>query len=399
MYQVVNIPIPNAQSSILERMVFSGLVFNMSWEDPEMDRRAFELKPNHTVLSITSAGCNPLNFLCQNPKRLICVDGNPAQNAVMELKLAAIEILDHAAFFDIFAARAPQRLMEVYDKLRPRLSPRAAKFWDGNAERAARNGIYALGRTGLFCRILRGYLKMLKIDGAVNRLFDCKTLEEQDALYHAEIAPRLWRNTSRLFVACRPLIYLAGVHPKQFQMIDDRHNMYTYLRERIDYACTKVPAIDNYFLCVAATGAFRGNSVPPYLLEENYETLRNNIEKVTVVTGWLGPYLDSIEAGSIDRFNLLDIFDWMSVDAFRGTLESVLRAAAPGARLIYRSGSYLLEPPAPIKSRLHHHEELSKELLAIDRSATYGSFYVYSVKDRDSAVPAIGSGAKEVATV
>ena len=45
-------------------------------------------------------------------------------------------------------------------------------------------------------------------------------------------------------------------------------------------------------------------------------------------------------------------------------------------------GSYKLDPPAAIQPYLQHHPELSKELLAIDRSATYGSFYVFTVKGR-----------------
>ena len=100
------IDMPQAgKRGFMERMVFRGIVFNMSWEDPEMDRRAFQLTGDDHVVSITSAGCNPLNFLCQSPASVTVVDGNPAQNAVMELKCAAIRALDYETFFDIFAAR------------------------------------------------------------------------------------------------------------------------------------------------------------------------------------------------------------------------------------------------------------------------------------------------------
>ena len=65
---------------------------------------------------------------------------------------------------------------------------------------------------------------------------------------------------------------------------------------------------------------------------------------------------------------------------FEGTLKSVLRAAAPGATLIYRSGSYALDPPASILEHVERHDELARELFASDRSATYGSFYILTVK-------------------
>lgn len=380
MVKVVNLPLPERRP-LRERLVFRGIVFTMSWEDPEMDRQAFRLGPDDVVLSISSAGCNPLNFLCQSPRKLISIDSNPAQNAILELKLAAIRTLDHATFFDIFAAREPGVLKRVYrPHLRPHLSPRSQAFWDRNLWMAARD-LYQFGRMGLFCRILRGYLRVLGLSqDKLNEFFELRDLEAQQEWYEKHVAPRLWGPWSRRFVQFRPFLYMAGVHPNQFSLVDQRHDMYEYVKERVEYAATRVPVYDNYFLSQAATGRFRGKRVPPYLLPENFETLRNNLDRVEVVNGWLGPYLDTLPAGSVTRFNLLDIFDWMTPQDFERTLQSVLRAAAPGAVLIYRSGSYKLDPPPSIAARVEQKTELARQLLAQDRSATYGSFYVLHVK-------------------
>ena len=385
MVPVANMPVAEKRHW-LERLVFHDIVFNMSWEDPEMDRQAFNLTSEDTVISISSAGCNPLNFLCQSPKRLISIDGNPAQNAILELKLAGIRTLDHATFLDIFGARRPAVVTRVYrNELRPNISPRSQEFWDKNLWMIAQ-GIYRFGRMGLFCRVMRAFLEVLGVtqrDAEV--FFELRSLEQQAAWYHAHTAPWLWgpwsRRAVRWFVRSRPLMYLAGVHPNQFELVDGRHDMYDYIKERIEHVLTKVPIYDNYFLSQAATGRFRGNRVPPYLQEENFQTLRCNLDRVQVVNGWLGPYLDTLPPGSITRFNLLDIFDWMSAADFEATLQSVLRVATPGAIMIYRSGSYRLDPPASILPHVEQHSDLARRLLANDRSATYGSFYVLSVKD------------------
>ncbi|MFQ5806604.1 MAG: DUF3419 family protein [Phycisphaerae bacterium] len=381
MAHVIDMPVAQ-ERSLLERLVFHGIVFNMSWEDPEMDRRALRVGPDDTVISISSAGCNPLNFLCQNPKRLITIDSNPAQNAIVELKLAGIETLDHATFFDIFAARNPAVVTKVYrSRLRPRLSARSKEFWDRNLWMVHR-GLYDFGKMGMAARIVRFVVRGLGISQRhTERFFESRSLEAQAEMYRKYVEPRLWGPVAERLCKSRWFMYLCGVHPRQFELVNGRHDIYKYVKERIEYALTHVPIYDNYFLSVIVTGRFRGNYVPPYLLAENFETLRNNLDRVTVVNGWLGPYLDTREPGSIDKFNLLDIFDWMTPELFESTLRSVLRAATPGARLIYRSGSYRLDPPESVRRRLDHHAELSKELLAIDRSATYGSFYVFSVKD------------------
>jgi S-adenosylmethionine-diacylglycerol 3-amino-3-carboxypropyl transferase len=40
----------------------SSLVYNTCWEDPVVDRQAFNLTPEDVLLVITSAGCNVLDY-------------------------------------------------------------------------------------------------------------------------------------------------------------------------------------------------------------------------------------------------------------------------------------------------------------------------------------------------
>jgi len=379
---------------LLERLVFRGIVFNMSWEDPRMDCEAFRLTGDDVVVSISSAGCNPLSFLSQGPKQLICVDGNPAQNAILELKLAAIAALDHDTFFDIFAARRPSVVTRVYRPyLRPRLSPRSRQFWDRNLWMVAGN-LHRFGRMGVFCRILRPFLLALGIPRRrIEAFFELRDLTEQAKWYYRYAAPRLWGPWSRRFVRFKPFLYLAGVHPNQFRLVHDRHDIYDFVKERVEHVLTKVPIYDNYFLSQAVTGRFRGYRVPPYLLPESFDALRRNLERVVLVNGWLGPFLDTLPPRSVTRFSLLDIFDWMTPAAFAATLRRVLRVAVPGAVVIYRSGSYRLDPPEAVARYFEARTELAQRLLAQDRSATYGSFYVLEVKegyDPDAVAPPDG---------
>ena len=54
------------------------------------------------VLTISSAGCNVLDYLCEGPKKIIAVDMNAAQLHTLELKLACIKALTWEQFFDIW---------------------------------------------------------------------------------------------------------------------------------------------------------------------------------------------------------------------------------------------------------------------------------------------------------
>ena len=45
-----------------------------------------------TVLTLTSGGCNALNLLLHGAGRVVAVDCNPAQSALLELKTVAIRL-------------------------------------------------------------------------------------------------------------------------------------------------------------------------------------------------------------------------------------------------------------------------------------------------------------------
>jgi hypothetical protein len=73
-----------------------SLVYNTCWEDPAVDRQALRLTPDDVLLVIGSAGCNVLDYALQAPRAIHAVDANPRQNALLELKIAAIRHLDLA---------------------------------------------------------------------------------------------------------------------------------------------------------------------------------------------------------------------------------------------------------------------------------------------------------------
>ena len=73
---------------------FPELLFGMSWEDPESDRRALQIQPGETIVTIGSGGCNTFELLLENPGRIFAVDINPCQSHLLELKRAAIRCLD-----------------------------------------------------------------------------------------------------------------------------------------------------------------------------------------------------------------------------------------------------------------------------------------------------------------
>jgi len=84
------------------KLVFKGLVFNQVWEDPEVDKKGWNINRDDIIVTITSAGCNVLNYLIEAPKLIYALDINPIQNFLLELKISAIKNLDYEAFWEFF---------------------------------------------------------------------------------------------------------------------------------------------------------------------------------------------------------------------------------------------------------------------------------------------------------
>src|SRR5262252_1345522 len=150
----------------LSRSVFDAihghqLVYNACWEDPRLDRTALRLGPDDTVLMITSAGCNALDYALDAPKHIYAVDLNPRQNALLELKQAAIRALDFDTFFEMFGRGRVKDWSKIYAPyLRIQLSPWARRYWDerGRYFSGGPHTFYFRGTTGTVARAMNVYV-------------------------------------------------------------------------------------------------------------------------------------------------------------------------------------------------------------------------------------------------
>ncbi len=50
----------------------------MSWEDPRLDNSHLKIQPTDRIVTLTSAGCNVLDYLIEDPEHIVAVDLNTA---------------------------------------------------------------------------------------------------------------------------------------------------------------------------------------------------------------------------------------------------------------------------------------------------------------------------------
>ena len=265
---------------IFDAVYSRALVYNTCWEDPAVDRRALNLGHDDTMLVITSAGWNVLDYALLGPRRIDAVDANPRQTALLELKLAGIRRLNHEDFFALFGHGCHGQFAALYrDLLRAELSPFARACWDARGDWFAKQGggFYFHGLSGLVARTFRAYLRMrMRLAALIDTLCDSDSLAQQRDLYDEQIAPLMggfWLNWT---LSRQVTLSMLGVpHPQRREVIaQHRHGVAGFMRESIEYLARNLPFSDNYFYAVYVRGAYDPQCCPEYLKPAQFAALK-----------------------------------------------------------------------------------------------------------------------------
>jgi S-adenosylmethionine-diacylglycerol 3-amino-3-carboxypropyl transferase len=359
-----------------------------------VDRVALNLNADDTMLVITSAGCNVLNYLLAKPQRILSVDANPRQTALLELKISGIKRLEFEDFFAIFGHGSHSKFSNIYyEKLRHDLSPFARHFWDARHHwfSEAKGGLYFQGLSGTVARAFKAYLKLNpKLATGVMNLFAAKSLEEQRNIYDTQIQQLLWSTGMNWALSRQFTMNFLGVPFPQRKQVQAQHAMGIagFIRESVEYVFRELPVSDNYFWSVYVKGHYTKDCCPDYLKSDNFATLKDGlVDRIEPHTCTVTELLQETTA-KISKFVLLDHMDWMSSyypDALAEEWNAIIDRAAPNTRIIFRSAhatpDYLnkiqLQPSGPyLNERLKYHNELAQDLQKRDRVHTYAGFHI-----------------------
>jgi S-adenosylmethionine-diacylglycerol 3-amino-3-carboxypropyl transferase len=335
----------------LDQVVFNAiyarnLIYNACWEDPAIDRQALSIGQDDSVLAITSAGCNVLDYALLGPQQVYAVDANPRQTALLELKIAGIKNLEFDDFFAVFGSGYHPNFAALYrDRLRQDLSEFARTWWDRRWKWFAnpRGSFYFHGLSGLVARSVRHYFRLRpQLGRAMHALVGAKDMSEQRDIYDQRVAPLLWNPAVNWAISRQFVMSLLGVPYPQRKLVEAQHSkgLASFIREAVEYVFRQLPLSSNYFWRVYLTGHYDRECCPEYLKEESFHALKSGlVQRISTHTTTVTAFLDAHD-GFISRFVLLDHMDWMSSyypDALIKEWNAISRSASPGARILLRS--------------------------------------------------------------
>jgi S-adenosylmethionine-diacylglycerol 3-amino-3-carboxypropyl transferase len=343
------------------------LVFTRAWEDDRLDLAALAIQPGDRALVVAGAGDLALAAAAEGAAAVIAVDQNPAQLHLVSLKTAAAVALDAETRYRLLEVGRERAARSIYrDALRPSLETDAAAFWDREWE-LLEHGLHtasgvgrAFGRLGRVARFLAPSM--------ARAIETARTPGEQLAYWRAHVRGRLFGRWTHWLFAHTPL--LAPLAPNRLELRRMRQRGYSRaLEARVDRVIGRTLIREHPWWRPVLSGrpAAVGHGAA-WLDPERAGAVAAGAGRIQLIEGDLLDVLDRQAAASLDVVSVSNVTDWMEADARPKLRSALVRALAPGGRVIARS---ILEEDALGGDGLAR-DPISDELAATERTALYG---------------------------
>ena len=347
---------------------FSLLRYSFGNEDWRTEEEALDIQPQDHVLCITASGDRPLNLLTRECQKIVCIDANPVQNYLLQLKVAAMQALDYDAYLAFLGAVPNRERKHVLQQhLLPLMESDAVQFWTKH-QRIVSKGVLYQGAVERLTNMGAKLFSLIR-GKKVKRLFSMNNIEEQRKFlreewdsYFLRKAFNLVLNTflSRLMIEDPGLTnFSSDIKPGNY--IYDR--IYTSLEREL--------ARKNPLLSLILRGRVSSEAFSPYLTEEGVQSIKPRLSALEVHTTNILNYLESLTEPCFDAFSLSDVASYLSYPDFVRLLKGMIKAAKPGARFCLRQFLSSYEIPAQLQPYFVQDKSLEKRLERLDNCFVY----------------------------
>ncbi len=288
------------------------------WEDADLLLASVPSVARGHFLSIASGGDNSFALLLKDPKQLIMVDMNVVQLYLCELKIAAFLNLSYSEMLAFIGVHPSGNRTDVYHQIKKTMSLAAQRYWNSQLQKIE-DGIIHAGKFERYFKLFRTkVLPWIHSRKQIETLLEKKSPEAQLRFYHEVWNSWSWRFMFRLFFS-KAVMGRFGRTKEYLRQVEVP--VAEFIFNQADRHLKSVDAQSNYFLHFIFTGEFKVN-LPPYLREENFEAIRENLNCISLIHGTAEEAF--IQQPGLDFFNLSNIFEYMDKMQFE-KFESAIR--------------------------------------------------------------------------
>mgnify|MGYP002781041152 CR=1 FL=1 len=362
-------------SEISKYADFEKIRYAQCWEDADVLLGGLNIQQGDVCISIASAGDNSLAMLSKNPGKVVALDLSLAQLACLHLRVAAYKILEHEEVLELVGSRHSQRRAALYGRCRSLLSSEVKSFWDAQPH-LIEAGIGSAGKFERYFATFRNYIMpFIHNHKTLEKLFTLDTFEEREAFYNITFNNWRWQTLFRIFFS-RFVMGRMGRDPSFFRYVEG--SVSERILSRAKHALTVLNPAKNPYLQWIMTG-YHPRALPYSLREENLDAIRSNLDRLEIHAMSLEDFLPRLDGVRVQRYNLSDIFEYMSEDNYKVLLEHLVAAASSGARLAYWNMLVPRQRPEVMAEQLRSLSDCAKTLHLQDKAFFYSRFVLEEV--------------------
>ncbi|WP_010283580.1 DUF3419 family protein [Bacillus timonensis] len=310
----------------------SNIYFSQIREDSLVEREISRMAKPKKVLVIGSGGCTAFSILNDSVKQVLCVDVNPAQCALIELKKAALSHFSLKEFLAFIGEATSQNRVQMYEMVANALPNYAREFWQHH-QREIELGVNHCGVNERFYRFIGENICRNIYDESVwKELFSAKSIEVQQEFYEKYLTSAEWKTAVKILLSKTTHLHFFP----SFMFANASENDFgNFFLNQFENEVKTKPIHNNYFLSQILFSSYlyeEGEGVPFYLSEDGYEAAKRNIGKLSIHPVSIEELLRKEQ--SIDAFYLSNIFDWANGKGKESICNGILQAKSDQAAVV-----------------------------------------------------------------
>lgn len=314
-------------------------------------------------------------LLSRAPEQVIALDLSFAQLACLHLRVAAYQELEHHEMLEFIGSRASYRREQLYHRCRKLLPPETRIFWDSHSDEIAQ-GFGGAGKFERYLAMFRNYvLPLIHSQSSVEELLRDKTGTEREEFYETIWNTRRWQALFKIFFS-RFVMGRLGRDPEFFKYVNG--NVAARILARTEAAAIALNPADNPYLQWILTG-HHTTALPFALRPENFDAIRANLDRLGIRQQSLEEFLANCQSHTIDRFNLSNIFEYVSLPGYHGLLNELVRVSRHEARLAYWNLFAERRRPASMADEIKPMENLATKVFKQDKAFFYQAIVIEEV--------------------
>lgn len=355
-------------------------VYNIVFEDSEVDQQILGLDEGSEVISISGAGCSVAAMVSKRPHRIDAVDINRHHLALTALKIqGAQRIRSYSDFYDLFARGYTTTPAKMVEHLTEGLPPWMRKYWKHHAGRFHKP-YFRQGMSGQMLTVLR---RLSNVSADWLRRAIPMSLEERYRHIDETIGRSLNRPYIKAFLATPIHDVGIGVNKAQRERMlaatnhDDLVSFYISHAKRV----AETDLERNWIAWYSLAGHFNhdlAESMPPYLRRESHQRSLDANVNVRYHNDNLINVMRGASPRTWSHYILSDAPDWMPEPVQKSMLREISRTARPGAVVLRRTveNDCLMEKHG-MRDRFERLEEPSAFATRMDRSRQFQRIDLY----------------------